>query len=166
MGIRTPDLLHAIQRQPVHSRPSPQVAVQESAPRSACVRACCGTFLLYEPLPLPHELSARTPTTRTAYAAPSRAWPNAVRSPAVTPDFIHLHEKSASLEGARWSPVGERAASVRRGPRQRRHPGRALQRPDAPYERDHRTLVGGCRRELLDRALVWNQAHLRRLLRE
>jgi putative transposase len=26
--------------------------------------------------------------------------------------------------------------------------------------------IGGCRRELLDRTLVWNQAHLRRVLRE
>jgi putative transposase len=26
--------------------------------------------------------------------------------------------------------------------------------------------IGGCRRELLDRALVWNLAHLRRILRE
>ena len=26
--------------------------------------------------------------------------------------------------------------------------------------------IGGCRREMLDRALVWNQAHLRRILRE
>ncbi len=26
--------------------------------------------------------------------------------------------------------------------------------------------IGGCRRELLDRALVWNQAHMRRILRE
>jgi putative transposase len=26
--------------------------------------------------------------------------------------------------------------------------------------------IGGCRRELLDRILVWNQAHLRRILRE
>jgi len=25
--------------------------------------------------------------------------------------------------------------------------------------------IGGCRRELLDRALIWNQAHLRRILR-
>jgi len=24
--------------------------------------------------------------------------------------------------------------------------------------------IGGCRRELLDRTLVWNQAHLRRIL--
>ena len=26
--------------------------------------------------------------------------------------------------------------------------------------------IGGCRRELLDRTLIWNQAHLRRILRE
>jgi putative transposase len=26
--------------------------------------------------------------------------------------------------------------------------------------------IGGCRRELLDRTLVWNQAHLRRILRD
>ena len=26
--------------------------------------------------------------------------------------------------------------------------------------------IGGCRREFLDRAMVWNQAHLRRILRE
>jgi len=26
--------------------------------------------------------------------------------------------------------------------------------------------IGGCRRELLDRTLVWNQAHLRRIMRD
>ena len=26
--------------------------------------------------------------------------------------------------------------------------------------------IGGCRRELLDRTLIWNQAHLRRILHE
>jgi putative transposase len=26
--------------------------------------------------------------------------------------------------------------------------------------------IGGCRRELLDRSLVWNQAHLRQILRQ
>jgi putative transposase len=26
--------------------------------------------------------------------------------------------------------------------------------------------IGGCRREILDRALIWNQAHLRRILRQ
>jgi uncharacterized protein (DUF1778 family) len=51
MGIRTPDLLHAIQRQPVHSSPSPQVTVPSRPLRSTRVRACCGTFLLYGPMP-------------------------------------------------------------------------------------------------------------------
>jgi hypothetical protein len=27
-------------------------------------------------------------------------------------------------------------------------------------------LIGGCRREILDRTLIWNQAHLRRILRQ
>ena len=35
-----------------------------------------------------------------------------------------------------------------------------------PHERDCRTLDRGCRRELLDRTLIWNQDHLRRILRE
>jgi len=26
--------------------------------------------------------------------------------------------------------------------------------------------IGGCRRELLDRTLIWNQAHLRQVLRQ
>jgi putative transposase len=26
--------------------------------------------------------------------------------------------------------------------------------------------IGGCRRELLDRTLIWNQAHLRQILRD
>jgi hypothetical protein len=44
---RTADLLHAIQRQPVHQNTYVQVTVPESARWSGCVRACCGTFLLY-----------------------------------------------------------------------------------------------------------------------
>jgi hypothetical protein len=46
-GIRTPDLLHAIQRQPVHPRVPVQVAVLPRPLQSARVQACCGTFLLY-----------------------------------------------------------------------------------------------------------------------
>jgi hypothetical protein len=38
----------------------------------------------------------------------------------------------------------------------------ATPRMDATAER----WLGGCRRELLDRTLIWNQAHLRRILRE
>src|ERR1017187_7492730 len=47
MGIRTPDLLHAISRQPVHRSPSPQVTVLSSAPGCALVRPGCGTSVLY-----------------------------------------------------------------------------------------------------------------------
>jgi hypothetical protein len=39
-------------------------------------------------------------------------------------------------------------------------------RPDAPHERDRRTLDRGCRHELLDRTRIWNQAHLQRILRQ
>jgi putative transposase len=55
---------------------------------------------------------------------------------------------------------------IRRGPGRCRDPDRALQRSDAPGERDRRKRwIGGCRPELLDRTIVWNQAHLRRILR-
>jgi putative transposase len=37
----------------------------------------------------------------------------------------------------------------------------ARHRPDRIFE-PHR--IGGCRRELLDRTLIWNQAHLRQIL--
>ena len=47
MGIRTPDLLHAISRQPVHRSPSAQVSVLARAPECAIVRTRCGTFVLY-----------------------------------------------------------------------------------------------------------------------
>ena len=51
MGIRTPDLLHAIQRQPVHSRPSLQVTVPASTQQSTGIQTRCGTSLLYRPIP-------------------------------------------------------------------------------------------------------------------
>jgi hypothetical protein len=79
MGIRTPDLLHAIQRQPVHPRLSLQVTVLPRPLRSARVRACCGTFLLYRSAP------ANTPDRRLTSqgdhdtTAPA---PTATRSPA------------------------------------------------------------------------------------
>jgi len=47
MGIRTPDLLHAISRQPVHHSASPQVTVLSRAPECALVRRRCGTSALY-----------------------------------------------------------------------------------------------------------------------
>jgi hypothetical protein len=55
---------------------------------------------------------------------------------------------------------------LRRGPRRCRDPDRSLQRPEAPHERIVERWIGGCRRELLDRTLIWNQAHLRRILRD
>jgi len=47
MGIRTPDLLHAISRQAVHRSPSPQATVLARAPEYASIRTCCGTYVLY-----------------------------------------------------------------------------------------------------------------------
>jgi hypothetical protein len=46
MGIRTPDLLHAIQRQDIHRSPFPQVAVPADTQgctgiRTRCVLSCC-----------------------------------------------------------------------------------------------------------------------------
>ena len=46
MGIRTPDLLHAISRQGIPPRPSAQVTVPERARLAARVQAGCCTFLL------------------------------------------------------------------------------------------------------------------------
>ncbi len=47
MGIRTPDLLHAISRHRVHPHMSPQVTVLECPFGSASVLAGCCTFPLY-----------------------------------------------------------------------------------------------------------------------
>jgi hypothetical protein len=47
MGIRTPDLFHAIQRQHVHRRPYPQVTVPGRPRQSPGIQAGCCTFLLY-----------------------------------------------------------------------------------------------------------------------
>jgi len=48
MGIRTPDLLHAISRQAIHPCLSLQVTVPERACQSAEIRTGCCTFPLYE----------------------------------------------------------------------------------------------------------------------
>jgi hypothetical protein len=47
--IRTPDLLHAISRQHVHSSAYVQVSVSARPYQSSRVQAGCGTFLLYSP---------------------------------------------------------------------------------------------------------------------
>jgi hypothetical protein len=38
--------------------------------------------------------------------------------------------------------------------------------PHGPHHVFEPHRIGGCRRELLDRTLIWNQAHLRQVLRE
>jgi hypothetical protein len=53
MGIRTPDLLHAIQWQHVHRSVSAQVTLPGRACESVQIRARCGTLLLYESRSLP-----------------------------------------------------------------------------------------------------------------
>ena len=61
--IRTPDLLHAIWRQHVHPRPSPQVTVLTRPCAATSVHLRCGTFLLYRSHPcrgapvVPHMLA-------------------------------------------------------------------------------------------------------------
>jgi len=47
---RTADLLHAISWQHIHLRPSPQVTVLARPSRSASIRTCCGTSVLYRSL--------------------------------------------------------------------------------------------------------------------
>ena len=86
MGIRTPDLLHAIHWQHIYDSPPPQVNVPARALPSAAVRAGCGTFLLHSlPNPSPdwaglgqaadQELSssamASDPVVRAAVSRPS-----------------------------------------------------------------------------------------------
>jgi hypothetical protein len=57
--IRTPDLLHAIWRQHVHPRPSPQVTVLPRPCATTSVRMRCGTFLLYRTRPADTALLAQ-----------------------------------------------------------------------------------------------------------
>jgi hypothetical protein len=64
MGIRTPDLLHAITRRHIHPGPSPQATVLRGLPESAQVRAGYGTSLLYpgqESTPRPHAGNPSAP---------------------------------------------------------------------------------------------------------
>lgn len=49
MGTRTPGLLHAINRQHIHGRASPQATVLRRAHQSPGIQPGCGTFALYSP---------------------------------------------------------------------------------------------------------------------
>ena len=55
---------------------------------------------------------------------------------------------------------------VQRGPCRCRDPDRALQRADPSHERDSRTLDRRMPARALDRTLIWNQDHLRQILRQ
>jgi hypothetical protein len=75
MGIRTPDLLHAISRRPIHRSTSVQVTVPQRALQSAQVRVSCGTFVLYSP-----PIRKRPQTLRTPVVPPV--------TPAAGPVFV------------------------------------------------------------------------------
>ena len=68
MGIRTPDLLHAIQRHHVHGSASVQVTVSGRPPQSSGIQAGCCTFVLYRSRQLAGDTSGPA-TTVQAMAA-------------------------------------------------------------------------------------------------
>ncbi len=70
--IRTPDLLHAIWRQHVHPRPSPQVTVLPRPHECARVRVSCGTSVLYSPTRRQRPAASRTACPSTSSLRRSR----------------------------------------------------------------------------------------------
>jgi hypothetical protein len=70
MGIRTPDLLHAIQWQHVHRSTSVQVTVSGRPHQSPGIQACCCTFVLTVPGFHRRKLSGPAPGRRTLDIAP------------------------------------------------------------------------------------------------
>ena len=64
--IRTPDLLHAIWRQHVHPRPSPQVTVLPRPHECARVRVSCCTSVLYSPTRRQRPAASRTACPSTS----------------------------------------------------------------------------------------------------
>ena len=107
MGIRTPDLLHAIQRQPVHRSPSAQVTVPASTQQSTGIQTRCGTSLLYGPMPPPRCSSAESRSGQRREILCCHA-----------PDFTHLPNRgrfsSANLCVGRYctSGCGELVLSI------------------------------------------------------
>ncbi len=83
MGIRTPDLLHAIRRQHVHPHPSVQVTVPARPPWSASVRAGRCTFLLYQSSGQAHRGPAPGWSAVGIHAIPLTA-----QGSTVNPDFV------------------------------------------------------------------------------
>jgi len=70
MGIRTPDLLHAIQWHHVHRSTSVQVTVSGRPHPSPGIQACCCTFVLTVPSFHRRKLSGPAPGRRTLDIAP------------------------------------------------------------------------------------------------
>jgi len=106
MGIRTPDLLHAIQWHHVHRSTPVQVTVPERPHESAQIRICCGTSCCTNPgqaLPTriarcSQECSLRTGRTRTARHSHRRSHQARNRRPG------HLRELVYDRSAIRGSP--------------------------------------------------------------
>ena len=87
---RTADLLHAIWRQHVHPRPSPQVTILQRPYAATCVRTCCCTFLLYR-------------------CHPCQAHPLQLRCRPDQRQLLHIRlqagaiQRTADLTGADWA---------------------------------------------------------------
>jgi hypothetical protein len=102
MGIRTPDLLHAIQWQDVHSSTSVQVTVSGRPHQSSGIQVGCCTFVLYGP-ELPPVQAERT-GSRDAHAGRStRLYLPATRD-------RRRERPNSSAMSARYGPLEKRTA--------------------------------------------------------
>jgi hypothetical protein len=96
-GTRTPGLLHAISRQHVHPRLSPQVTVPQRPPATARVPARCGTFLLYSPA---------SPQQPSYVAGLSRCTPPGSRHLlAEVSELIQGQQRHPRCPGPAWRPL-------------------------------------------------------------
>jgi len=141
--------------------------------RAGAILACdCFTIDLLNGTPAhaPGRNRARDPAypRPRGHAASNRGPPPPCACPAASPfpgpqpdDGPRRADASDQVHDPR--PRIELHQRLRRRPRRRRHRDRPVQRPDARMNAVPERWTGGCRRELLDRALIWNQNHLRRI---
>src|SRR5450755_4189227 len=106
MGIRTPDLLHAIQWQHVHRSTSVQVTVSGRPHQSPGIQACCCTFVLTVPSFHRCKLSGPAPGRRTLDIAP-----DCICQP---PEIAVANDLSSPATGARYRPLEKRTAGRRK----------------------------------------------------